>query len=614
MFFQLPRRPHRPSGRVLGVLGLGAVLVLLAVLAGCGKGGGGKPDAVLAKVGDAQITAAEYRRRLAKQEQKDLPRAEDGTPLDMASLEGKREFLETLINKELLRAKAVQMGYMNDPQVVAGRKSLIEYEGGLALWEDVVGTPSRTITDEELTAFYARLGDNRNCRYVITNFLEDAQAARTMALTGADWDDVAAKYHDGSPPPGGAFVIEVPFGRYGVEFESPVYAAEVGGVTEPILTTYGYWILKIDEETHPKPGKKPDLEEAKAQILDTAYNRKVAKIRTDFRAEVRKKFDLVINEDALWICYQGLPEGEVILDPATNEPVKKEELKPLNIAPADYDLPFYSYRSPEGVKAFTLGDYKVIFDRMSVFQRPKKSEMLGNLRNSITQELEKTLMNLEAEARGYFQDADVVAKVDDKIEEVVITKLFNEIVQYDKRVTPEDLEAFWSEHTSDYFVPAGRSGRLVICRTQEEAAKAAADARAGVDWKDILLQYGSDRENKANSGRLENVREEATGAVRDALFALQAGEVSAPFALPEGVFAVVRFDAAVPGRQVELSEVREEVGQRIKKHREEEAFQALLETWKNEFGVTVFEGELKHLPSWQELTAAASPGQPVPRN
>ena len=57
-----------------------------------------------------------------------------------------------------------------------------------------------------------------------------------------------------------------------------------------------------------------------------------------------------------------------------------------------------------------------------------------------------------------------------------------------------------------------------------------------------------------------------------------------------------------------------EVGDRIKKRREEDAFQALLATWRAELGVTVFENKLKDLPSWQDLVATAPPGEPVPRN
>ncbi len=599
--------------RVLMWLVLACVGIGLLSWSGCGKGGSDK-DVVLADVGDSHIMASEYKRRLAKQEEADLPKGDDGKPLDMSTLEGKKAFLHTLINKELMRLKAIQLGYMNDPKVAAAKQSLTDYNAGMVLWDDVVGTPSKTISEQELQDFYDKMGVTRHCHYLITNFKDDAEAARRMALDGADWDDVAAKYHDGDAPQGGEFVIDVPFGRYGTDFETPVFAVEVGGVTEPILTVYGYWILRVDSETTPKPGKKPDLEEAKAQILDTTYNRKIARIRNDFRKEIDKKYKLTINEDTLWKCYQGLPEGEVILDPETKKPVPKESLKPLDIKPADMDLPFYSYQVGDDVTAYTLGDYKVIFDRMSVFQRPKKSEMLGSLRNKIKQELEKALLNIEAKQRGLPDDPRVTTLVNEKMEEILVTKIYKDLVSYDERVTPDQLDAFWAEHEQDYVIPEKRSGHLVVCLNEDEANKARDAMAAGEPWKDILLKYGTDRNNKSKGGRLESIPSTVTGTVRDALFALEKGGISEPVAVGNGRFAVVSCDSIVPSRPGILKDLSQEVGQRIKKIREEEAFQKLLDQWTEEFGVTIYEENLADLPSWEELTNPPLPGKAVPRN
>ena len=42
-----------------------------------------------------------------------------------------------------------------------------------------------------------------------------------------------------------------------------------------------------------------------------------------------------------------------------------------------------------------------------------------------------------------------------------------------------------------------RAGRLVICRNVEEAAEARAKAASGTAWKDILVAYGTEMENKS---------------------------------------------------------------------------------------------------------------------
>ena len=81
--------------------------------------------------------------------------------------------------------------------------------------------------------------------------------------------------------------------------------------------------------------------------------------------------------------------------------------KRQDIDPVDMDMWFYRYETDEGPVVYTLGDYKVLFDRMNVFQRPKKSDLLGSTRSSITQEMDKALLNrgIAYGKRGEFRQA-----------------------------------------------------------------------------------------------------------------------------------------------------------------------------------------------------------------
>ncbi|MEN8006679.1 MAG: peptidyl-prolyl cis-trans isomerase [Candidatus Krumholzibacteriota bacterium] len=591
------------------LLTLTSLAVLLAVLSGCG--GGGEKDAVLATVGKVEIKAGYYEDRLVRLEEKELPRSADGLALDMSLPEGKQKFLETLINKEIMVQTARNMGLENDPNIAKARETLSAYEASQAMWDKVIQEPASTISPEELEAFYAKMGSSRICQYVICNFKDDAEAARKMAVEGADWEDVVHEYHDGGDPPSGVYEIPVPFGRYNPEFEDGVFNTEIGEITPPITTVYGYWVLKVLQE---KPGKKPPLEEAKAQILDVTHVRKLSHLKEDFLKSVEEKFQFTIHEDGLWKCYQGLPVGETLFKEGTQDPRKQDELAPLQIATEDMDLVLYSYMGRDGLQEYTLLDYKIHFDKMSVFQRPKDTEMLGGLRSKIRAELGKTLLNFEAEDRGMFEDPDVMAKVNIKIEEMIVGKLYSEVVQIDEQVTPEDLDAFWADHSQEYFALENRAGRQVICRSEEKAAEAWSQAEKGMAWSEILETYGSDADNKANAGALENVVLKDDNPVSTALFALQAGEVSQPFPLGDGRFGVVMLESIVPQRPVELAEVREPVGQRVRDQRKEQMFQAKLDQWKEDIPVTTFEDRLADLASWEELRTTEIVGEPVARN
>ena len=142
--------------------------------------------------------------------------------------------------------------------------------------------PANTISDEELEAFYAKMGIHPGMpvRASPTSWMTPKRA-RQMALDGADWEDVVKPVSRRGRPPGRP-ISKSPFpsAGYNPDFEKGVYNTEIGGITPVIHSVYGYWVLKVLEE---KPGNKPALEEAKAQILDMTYNRKLSHLKDEFK-------------------------------------------------------------------------------------------------------------------------------------------------------------------------------------------------------------------------------------------------------------------------------------------------------------------------------------------
>ena len=62
--------------------------------------------------------------------------------------------------------------------------------------------------------------------------------------------------------------------------------------------------------------------------------------------------------------------------------------------------------------------------------------------------------------------------------------------------------------------------------------------------------------------------------------------------MADGRYGVVQLDSVTPARPRELVEVSEDVGKRIREIRKEEAFQAMLDKWKEEIPVTIHEENL----------------------
>lgn len=607
MFSSLATNRTASEGRLSAssILTMSGILLIALLFVGCG--GGDKNDApagiqddsaVIATVGQENITSNYYEDRLAQLAENELPR-KDGQWLDTAADEGKRAFLKILINKELLTQKAIQLGYDQEPNILDARKSMTEYEGGLAMWAEVVGDASRSISEEELQTFYDQMGTEYRCNYVICNFEDDAMEARKFAQTGADWEDVVDQFHDGSKATTGKYEISVPFGQYSSEFEDLVFETALGDVSMPIRTTYGFWIVRVIEI---KQNPKPSLEEAKGRVLDITQNRKSGRLRLDFKKMVRAKYNFEINEVALWATFQGVPEGG-LMDPATNEPYKRADLKPLDVRSEHLSEILYSYTNGDGeIIEYSVADYKITFDKMGVFQRPKRGDMLGGFRQKLIDEVERGLMNIEAEQRGYFERPDVMAKVNLKVEEAMVTRLYKEVVTFDDKVTADQLTEFWAEHSTEYHVEESRNGHVVICKSRESADKAHKAIMDGKTWKEVLVKFGTDATNKSKGGKTDQIFAISQSPVVEPMFAMNIGDISQPFPVGQDRHAVLQLDNIVPAHDYAMADVSEAIGSRIRQGRQEIAFKELLAQWSDEYGVKIYDENLGALQSWAEMT------------
>ena len=582
------------------------VMVGLAIMAvfGAGCGGKGKTnDVVLAKVGDREITVSYYEQKLAALTPADLPRDDKGQLLDTAEMPGKLKFLDAIINKDLMVAKAKKIGFDRVEEIATARKTLISYEAAAAARARYVDKPASDVSEADIQAYYKNFGRVRKCHYFITNTHEDAVKAREKLLAGAAWEEVFQDYHDGLRKPDMSYKIDVPYGRFISNFEDPIFATKVGAITEPVPSAYGWWVLKVDSE---EQSEKPPLEQVRKSIKASMITHAKMRLIDAFKDEVHKKYKMYVREDALMKAFHGLPPDESMFYPGTKNPVKREDLAPLKLDPADHDMDFYGYEVKGVPRKYNLGDFKAAYDRMSVFERPKSAEMAGGLKMKVIDEIDRALMNFDAQDRGLDKDPEVLAKVDDRWEQLLVQKLFNESVSYAKDVSPAEMDSAWTLLKGDYNLPETRSGKRVVFADKAAADRAVAALGSGMLLAQVLEKFGVKDMETFGGTVVSNVRSDAQGPERDALFSLQTGKCSQPLAMDGGRWEIVQLTTVSPPRNQELAEVTEALAKRIRGAREEAAFKLALEGWKKELPIVVHEDRLNKTRSWKELTDAAS--------
>ncbi len=601
MHFSSPRIRESHGGIASGTAALivATLVVLPLLVAGCAK----KPltdDTVIATVGDRDVTAGYYKEKLAKLQLDQLPRDDAGQPVDTSTLAGKKAFLDVLVNKELMVLKGYQLGYMNDPQVASNFATLKDYQAQNVYWEDQLKDVPAIAPEADVQHYFSRLGEKRNIDFIIADYEADAEKARADALAGVPWDTIKARYHAKDADATRPTNLTVAWGQYSPDFEAAVFGEDVGGVTHPIPSQYGYWVVRVDSIM---ADAKPDLASIHDRVAQQLGSRNRTLAQEAKRAELRQAHDLVIDPDALAVCFAGLPLKEDIIDPDTKKPTKHDDLKPLNVDPKDFDLPLVSYKLSTGPVLVTVGDYKDMFDQMNVFDRPKRGELIGNMERKLQIDADKAILHDVAVTSGYLDDPRTVARATERIEQMFVEKVHNEQVPFEQYVSPEQIQSFWDEHKEDYFVTETRFGRMVRCADEAAAAKARQAVLDGQSWRDVNKLFGNDAKLLDEFGRLHAIHEDDDHVGAKFLFTLPLNELSQPTEI-DGGWAVGICEKVEDAFQPKLEDRKDLVVKRIQAERQDQSLVESLAKWRQEFPVTVDEKALAELPSYQTLAAA----------
>jgi len=288
-----------------------------------------KPDTVLARVGDANITVADLIREMQGMAQM-LSRQ-----MSPQQLEGKREeirnnSMNSLINRKLLEAEAVNQkisvtsasideaianiekslppGSKLDEQLSAqgGNRADLrkEIESQLKLTQLLQkNNPAPApVTEEEIALFYKenpaqfQAPETVHVRHVLIQTAKtDSEAvkqekkstAETLqrALSkGGDFEEIAKTRSDCPSKVRGGDLGLVARGQTVPEFESAAFSQAIGVVGPVVETPFGYHILRVEARN---PARTVPLDEAKSKIGEFLLGQKQQKIVSEYVMKLR---------------------------------------------------------------------------------------------------------------------------------------------------------------------------------------------------------------------------------------------------------------------------------------------------------------------------------------
>ena len=290
--------------------------VTVPSLLACGSGEKKEQDAVLAVVNGDRITESIFQR-----EAENLPpyfRPVVETP------EGRRQFLDSLITRDLLLREALRRGLERRDGVRArldqARKAILLEALLKEVAEDAPGLSDEAIRKhyEENRATYEQ-GERVRVRHIL--FKDEGQAEKMVrrAKKGEPFEKLMEESEAAGGTTADLGLIER--GAYDKEFEQAAFGAPERSIVGPVKTIYGYHVIQVLEK---RPAGLAPFEEVKEQIAE------------GLREEAqREAFDNLVN---------GLKkQARIVLQ----EPPAAEEVLPVP-PPEGGEVPAGGRNTPQG--------------------------------------------------------------------------------------------------------------------------------------------------------------------------------------------------------------------------------------------------------------------------
>ena len=243
---------------------------------------------ILALVNGNEITEKDIERSLLRfpQETQEYYKTE----------EGKKQFLDQIINFELIYNYALDSDMENDPeyleQVEFIEKDILIQIGVKSIMSDV------DITEEEINKYYEsnsemfKNEESASAKHILVDTLEQMQEIKSEISNGMSFEEAAQKYSKCPSAAQGGNLGSFTRGRMVPEFEKAAFELEVGEISEPVKTQFGYHLIQLDEKSSQDV---KSLEESRQLIVKNILNQKQNEKYISTVTELKNKYTVELK-------------------------------------------------------------------------------------------------------------------------------------------------------------------------------------------------------------------------------------------------------------------------------------------------------------------------------
>lgn len=532
--------------------------LLLAFLAAATLLSCGREGKVLARVGDQQITVAEF---------EDVYRPMPGLADSSAVQENKARVLDQLVEQRLLVLAALERGAGNDQQVAERFEDMKKNVLLQQLYKVEILDKAKP-TESEIRSFHKKLGTEVKASHILVKTEAEAKDVIVKLKSGASFSDLARQHSQdpGSAQQGGSLGW-FGWGRMVDEFQRAAFALKPGQVSDPVETGFGFHVIRLDST---RQAEHQDLDQMRERITQQLTQSKPRELTTKYLKALRKQAGIKIQDNTLAaIASKQQPAAPGM--PPTLPELSPEEMKGVLVK--------YSGGSWTVAEFFDQAR-KLLNGMVDLNNRPMVEKQIEAL-------LSNEFLLRRAKARGLDRQPQVKRQMERAWNDLLAGSVYRDEVQPKTEVGEEEAKAHYQKNRKDYYQNPRALIHIIVVKTKPEAEEVYGLLGRGADFATLARERSIDW-TKSTGGALQmtNPRDPDNPEAASRAFSMPLNQLSRPFACRDG-FAVMKVTQREPGLQRTYDQARLDIISSLRQAREEAVFQELIAGLRQKYTVTV---------------------------
>lgn len=211
--------------------------------------------------------------------------------------DGRKKLIDELVMHELMYSDALERNLENEDEFVEVmnnmKKSMLQQYSLRKMFNEI------SVSEEDIKAFYEKHKDNFvteemvSASHILVDSEEQAREILEDITDGMSFEDAAAQYSSCPSKQAGGALGQFGRGQMVKEFEDAVFSMQVGEISEPVKTQFGYHIIKLTGHTD---RRNASLEDVYQEAKDGCFMEKQEKTYTDRKDALSDKYSVEIFE------------------------------------------------------------------------------------------------------------------------------------------------------------------------------------------------------------------------------------------------------------------------------------------------------------------------------